>query len=68
MQTKKRSLIESVTNTVVGFMVSLLIQLAIYPAMGIPVTLGQNIVITLTFTAASIARGYMVRRLFNRWK
>lgn len=66
MQTKKYSLIESITNTFVGFMVSLLIQLAIYPAMGIPVTFSQNIVITFVFTLASILRGYLIRRFFNK--
>lgn len=66
MQTKKYSLIESITNTFVGFMVSLLIQLAIYPAMDIPVTFSQNIVITFVFTLASILRGYLIRRVFNK--
>jgi len=65
MQSKKHSLIESVTNTFVGFIVSLLIQLIIYPTMGIPVTFTQNIIITFIFTLASILRGYMVRRIFN---
>ena len=66
MQSRKISLVESVTNTAVGFMVSLGIQLAIYPAMGIPVTLSQNIFITFIFTIASILRGYIIRRFFNK--
>ena len=66
MQSKKHSLIESVTNTVAGFVVSLGIQLAIYPAMGIPVKFSQNIVITCIFTIASILRGYLIRRIFNK--
>lgn len=66
MQTKKYSLIESITNTFVGFVVSLLIQLIIYPTMGIPVTFSQNIVITFVFTFVSFLRGYIVRRMFNR--
>ena len=66
MQNKKNSLIESITNTFVGFIISLLIQLIIYPTMGIPVTFAQNIVITFVFTFVSILRGYIVRRMFNR--
>lgn len=65
MQTKRYSLFESVTNTVVGFLVSLVIQLAIYPIMGIPVTFNQNIVITFMFTFSSIIRGYVIIRIFN---
>ena len=68
MQTKKYSLIESITNTFVGFMVSLLAQLIIYPAMSIKVTFSQNIKITLIFTIISISRGYIIRRFFNRIK
>lgn len=67
MQSRKHSIVESITNTIVGFMVSLLIQLAIYPIMGIPVTFSQNIVITFVFTFASILRGYFIRRLFNNY-
>lgn len=66
MQSKKHSLIESITNTLIGFMVSLLIQLIIYPVMGIPVKFSQNIIITLVFTIVSILRGYIVRRIFNK--
>jgi len=66
MQTKQKSLIESVTNTVAGFLVSLCIQLIIYPLMGIPVSFDQNLLITSVFTIASIGRGYVIRRVFNR--
>lgn len=65
MQKRKHSLIESVTNTAVGFIVSLLIQLAIYPLLKIPVRFEQNLIITTVFTIASIGRGYFVRRYFN---
>ena len=64
-QTKKKSLIETVTQTLSGLVVSFVIQIIIYPAMNIPVTIEQNILITLVFVAASVIRGYAVRRLFN---
>lgn len=66
MQTKKLSLVESITNTFIGLFVSFIIQIIIYPVMGIPVKLHQNIIITFVFTFASICRGYIVRRLFNK--
>lgn len=68
MQTKKYSLIESITNTFAGFIISFIIQLAIYPIMGIPVKFSQNIIITIVFTVASILRGYFIRRIFNKKK
>ena len=68
MQRKKISLVEAITNTLAGLLVSFTIQLIIYPVMGIPVKLHQNVIITLVFTAASIARGYFIRRIFNNLK
>ena len=65
-QTKKQSLIESVVQTVIGLGTSFLIQLILYPIMNIPVSLSQNIIITAVFFAASIVRGYFVRRIFNK--
>lgn len=66
MQTKRKSLIEAVTNTLVGLVTSFVIQLIIYPVLNIPVTIGQNVLITFVFFAASIVRGYLLRRVFNR--
>lgn len=66
MQSKKYSLAESLTNTFSGLVISFIIQIIIYPALDIPVKLSQNIIITLVFTLASIGRGYVVRRIFNR--
>ena len=65
MQSKRQSLIEAITNTSVGYLVALGIQLIIYPILNIPVTFSENLIITTVFTCASIARGYLVRRFFN---
>lgn len=66
MQNRKTSLAESLTNTFSGMGISFLIQIIIFPIMDIPVKLHQNIIITLIFTIASIGRGYIVRRLYNK--
>ena len=68
MQTKKQSVIESLTNILVGLITSFLIQIIIYPIMGIPVSFNQNIVITIVFFIASFIRGYLIRRYFNSKK
>jgi len=65
MQTKKHSLIESVTNTLIGLVTSFIIQLIIYPVLNIPVTINQNIIITFVFLMVSIIRSYIIRRIFN---
>lgn len=64
-QTKKQSLIESVTNVLIGMAISLIVQIIVYPLMDIEVKFIQNIYLTLIFTVVSIARSYVVRRFFN---
>lgn len=66
MQNKKHSFIESLTQTFIGLGTSIAIQVVLYPLMGIPVTLFQNVIITIVFFVVSIIRGYFVRRLFNK--
>ncbi len=66
MQSKKHSLIEAITNTSVGFIISLLSTFIIFPLVGIESTGTKNVIITLFFTAISILRGYVIRRFFNK--
>ena len=65
-QTKQKSFIESVIQTIIGLVTSILIQIILYPMMGIPVTFSQNLIITLVFFTVSIVRGYFVRRIFEK--
>ena len=65
-QTKQKSFIESVIQTIIGLGTSILIQIILYPIMGIPVTFTQNLIITLVFFIVSIIRGYFVRRIFEK--
>ena len=65
MQTKTQSLIESGINVVIGYVVAVLSQLAIYPLFDVNLSLGDNLVMGLYFTLVSLIRGYFVRRWFN---
>lgn len=66
MQSKKHSLLESLTNVIVGLLMSFLTQLIIYPFLDIEVSLNQNIIITAVFFIISFVRGYVIRRIFNK--
>ena len=66
MQTKKQSFLESITNTLVGFIISLAATFVIFPIVGVASTGAKNIAITLFFTIISVLRGYVVRRFFNK--
>lgn len=65
MQLKRHSLLESIVNVVVGYLVALVSQILIFPVFGIQATLKQNIMIGLCFTIVSIIRSYILRRIFN---
>lgn len=66
MQTKKHSLIESMTNAAIGYGVALLSQLLIFPLFDIHVQFKDNIMIGLYFTVISIVRSYLIRRYFTK--
>lgn len=66
MQTKLQSLIESLTNILIGYTVALLSQLAVFPLFDIDVSFGDNLLIGFYFTLISLVRSYFVRRYFNK--
>ncbi len=66
-QSRKHSALESVCNVLVGYFVALATQLVVFPALGIPVRLGQNVAIGMIFTGVSLVRSYALRRMFNAW-
>ncbi|MEX3764488.1 DUF7220 family protein [Paraburkholderia phenoliruptrix] len=65
MQTRTQSFIETCINTAIGYLISLLAQLTIFPMFGIHVPFHSNLMIGAAFTVVSIARGFFIRRLFN---
>jgi len=64
-QSRLMSLVESVTNVVVGFGVAVGAQVLLFPVFGLTVTLRQNLAIGLVFTGVSIARSYVLRRMLE---
>ena len=66
MQTKYQSLIESLTNILIGYLTALLSQVLIFPLFNIYVSLQDNLLIGLYFTIISLLRSYLVRRYFNK--
>jgi hypothetical protein len=65
-QSRAMSLVESVANVVVGYGVAVVTQIMIFPVFGLHTTLAQNLKMGAAFTLVSIARSYVLRRLFER--
>lgn len=66
MQSKRNSAFEAATNVAIGYLVSVLANVLILPLFGYNVTIGDSFAIGLAFTAVSLARSYVLRRIFNR--
>ncbi len=65
MQRKLYSLTESITGTLIGSGVALVSQFVIFPWFNIHISLQENLWIAGWFTLISVARSYLMRRLFN---
>ena len=64
-QTRLMSLVESVANVIVGYGVAVVTQILIFPVFGLQTTLGQNLAMGGVFTIVSLARSFLLRRLFE---
>lgn len=64
-QSRLMSLAESLANVLVGYGVAVLTQLLVFPLFGLVVTVTENMMIGLIFTAVSIFRSYALRRSFE---
>jgi len=60
-----RSLVEAITNVIVGYGVAVLTQILIFPVFGLHTTLAQNLQIGCVFTLVSLVRSFALRRLFE---
>jgi len=67
LQSRKRSALEAVANVAIGFLVAVAANLIVLPAFGYLVTVADSFGIGIIFTAVSLARSYIVRRLFNKF-
>jgi hypothetical protein len=66
MQARVDSVMEVVTNTSIGLIISTIANALVIPAvLGVRMTHTQNVVIAAIFTALSLIRGYALRRAFN---
>lgn len=64
-QSRLMSLAESLANVLVGYGVAVLTQVVVFPLFGLTVTVSENLLIGLIFTAVSIVRSYALRRGFE---
>lgn len=64
-QSRFMSLVESLTNVTFGYGIAVLTQLMVFPLFGLCASLTQNLLMGVIFTIVSVARSYVLRRLFE---
>lgn len=64
-QSKKSSALEAVTNTAIGFVITLAVSPAIYWLCDVHMKASQMGGVTFLFTVISVVRSYVLRRWFN---
>ncbi len=66
MQTRKHSAYEAIVNVLVGYTVNMIANFTIFPIFGWQITLEQNLLLGVLYTAISLIRSYFLRRVFNK--
>jgi len=64
-RSKCGSLMEAVTNTLMGYALAVATQFAVFPSDGLQVGVVENMDLGLIFTAVSLIHGYILRPLFD---
>lgn len=65
MQSKRQSLIETLTSVFVGWLIGVILNLTILPLFDYNITVVDSLWVSLIFTVVSVIRGYVIRRWFN---
>ena len=65
MQTKRQSLIETLTSVFVGWFIGVILNLTVLPLFDYNITVVDSLLVSLIFTVISVVRGYLIRRFFN---
>ena len=64
-QSRIMSMAEAAANVVVGYVLAIATQIVVFPWFGIETGLPEHLTIGLAFVGVSLARGYLLRRLFE---
>ncbi len=65
-QTKLASIIETVLNISMGYVINTATAILLLPVFGVYLSIGLNMKISAAMTIVSVVRSYFVRRAFNK--
>jgi NhaP-type Na+/H+ or K+/H+ antiporter len=65
MQLKKHSFFEATVNLIIGYTINFIANILIFPLFGWQISVTQNIGLGIIYTVISLARQYVLRRIFT---
>lgn len=65
-QTRKMSLVESLTNIVIGYTINFTANALIFPFFVEGFTVKDNLIMGVIYTFISLMRSYLIRRWYNK--
>jgi len=65
-QSRRMSLVEAVANVVIGYLLAVATQVAVFPLFGVHISMADDFAIGGIFALVSLLRGFMLRRIFER--
>ncbi len=60
------SMVEAVSNVVIGYVIAVATQLVVFPIFNIRISLADDLRIGFVFAVVSLFRGFMLRRVFEQ--
>ena len=64
-QSKRMSLLESIVSVIAGYVLTVLIQMLLFPMFGVKIPMAETMLISIIIVAIAFVKNYGVRRLFN---
>ncbi len=64
-QSKIASLLEAVSNILIGYAIAVTAQIYILPLIGVHIDMRHQLILANYMTVISLARSYALRRFFN---
>jgi hypothetical protein len=64
-QSRRMSLVESISNVVIGYVLAVATQVVVFPLFGIHVALSDDLAIGGIFAGISLLRAFVLRRAFD---
>lgn len=65
-QSAGMSMLESAVSVIIGYLLTVMVQIYLFPLFGVKITLSDSLILSLIIVLFAFFKNFMVRRIFNR--